>query len=152
MTIRPAIRDPKAFVSGAIFIALGLVFGIGALALQMGTAARMGPGYFPFLMAVMLGILGVVAIAEGLLRTGERPTGANLRAIVLISGAVLVFALSIRPLGLVPTVALASFLFSMADRDLRILPSAVAGIVLGVAAWAIFILALGLPWRAFPLP
>ena len=149
--MRSAIRDPKALVAGAIFVALGLVFGISAVSLQMGTAGRMGPGYFPSLMAAALVLLGIVAALEGLTRAGERPTGANLRAIVLVSGSVVVFALAIRPLGLVPTVAITSFLFSTADRDLRIVPSAVAAIVMALAAWAIFVLALGMPWRAFPV-
>ena len=148
--MKPAIRDPKAFVAGAMFIALGLVFGFSAASLQMGSAARMGPGYFPLLMAAILALLGVGTMIEGLTRMGDRPSGTNLRGIALISGSVLVFALAIRPLGLVPTVAITSFLFSMSDRDLRIVPSAVAAVVMALAAWLIFIVALGMPWRAFP--
>jgi putative tricarboxylic transport membrane protein len=110
----------------------------------------MGPGYFPFLMAVVLLVLGVGTTVEGLIRAGEPPSGTNLRGIALVTGGVMVFALAIRPLGLVPTVAITSFLFAMADRDLRNVPSAVAAIDMALASWLIFVVALGMPWRAFP--
>ncbi|HYG44796.1 MAG TPA: tripartite tricarboxylate transporter TctB family protein, partial [Bordetella sp.] len=42
------LRNRQDFWSGVMFIALGLGFAWKAASYQMGTAARMGPGYFPF--------------------------------------------------------------------------------------------------------
>ena len=42
------IRDIGA---GLIFIAIGLLFGLGSIGLEIGTALRMGPGYFPLVLA-----------------------------------------------------------------------------------------------------
>ena len=42
------LRNKQDFWAGAMFVALGLGFAWGATQYQMGTSARMGPGYFPF--------------------------------------------------------------------------------------------------------
>ena len=42
------LRNKQDFWSGVMFVALGVGFALGATSYSMGTAARMGPGYFPF--------------------------------------------------------------------------------------------------------
>ena len=62
----PAIRHPKDFVAGLIFLA----FGIAAIALSsgypLGTAARMGPGYFPRILGILLVVLGAALTLRAL--------------------------------------------------------------------------------------
>ena len=48
--------------AGVIFIAIGLLFGVGALHLELGTALRMGPGYFPLILAGLLVALGLAIV------------------------------------------------------------------------------------------
>jgi len=54
------LRNKQDFWSGVMFIALGVAFAIGATKYSMGTAARMGPGYFPFWLGVCLAGLGAI--------------------------------------------------------------------------------------------
>lgn len=143
------IRGPKALLAGLVFIALALVFGFGASGLTLGTAARMGPGYFPMMMAVALGLLGLCVAAEGLFKDDSRLEAAGLRGIALVGGSVLAFAASVESLGLIAAVAITSFLLSLADRDFRLLPALGAAAVLAGLSWLIFVYGLSMPWPAF---
>lgn len=143
------VRRSKSLFAGLIFIALALAFGISATSLSMGTAARMGPGYFPMMLAVLLAFLGILVAVEGIISGDEGPDRTSLRSVVLVAGSVIAFALSIESLGLVPAVALTSFLLSMADRQFRLVPSIAAALVLAVSSWLVFTLALSMPWPAF---
>ncbi|HEV8108108.1 MAG TPA: tripartite tricarboxylate transporter TctB family protein [Burkholderiales bacterium] len=60
------IKSPKEFWAGLMFIGTGLFFAIWALAFyQMGTAVRMGPAYFPFVLGGLLVFLGLLVFIEG---------------------------------------------------------------------------------------
>lgn len=143
------IRSPKNFIVGLIFIGLSLLFGISASGLQMGTPGRMGPGYFPLMLSIALGLLGIVVLIVGLRKDGDRPTGANIRGTILVTAAVVVFALAIRPLGLIPTVIASSLLFSLAGHEFRPVSAIVASLVLALGSWAVFIVGLRMPWTPF---
>ncbi|HXJ09276.1 MAG TPA: tripartite tricarboxylate transporter TctB family protein [Burkholderiales bacterium] len=62
------IKRPKDFWAGLMFIGFGLFTVIWSLThYQMGTAVRMGPGYFPVLLGGLLAVLGAAVFAESLL-------------------------------------------------------------------------------------
>ena len=84
----------KDFVSGIMFMAVGGAFAWGAVDYQIGEAARMGPGYFPFMLGILLAILGGLVIF-GAFKSGA-PGGDKIGAIawrplVFILGANLLF-------------------------------------------------------------
>jgi hypothetical protein len=54
------IKSQKDFISGLMFMGIGLAFAWGATKYSLGTGARMGPGYFPLLLGVMMAVLGAV--------------------------------------------------------------------------------------------
>lgn len=143
------IRGPKSLIAGLLFITLALVFGVSASSLTLGTAARMGPGYFPMLVAVVLGLLGMLATVEGMFRKDDRPEGTSIRGIVLVSGSVLSFAVAIESLGLVAAVAITSFLMSLAERNVRLVSALGTAVVMAGFSWVVFVYALSLPWPAF---
>jgi putative tricarboxylic transport membrane protein len=143
------IRGPKSLSAGLLFIGLALIFGVSASSLTLGTAAQMGPGYFPLLVAVVLGVLGVAVVAEGIFHSDDRPEGASLRGIAFVGGAVLAFAASVESLGLVAAVAITSFLMSLAERNVRLGSAVGAAVVLSSFSWLVFVYALSMPWPAF---
>jgi hypothetical protein len=143
------IRSPRNFIVGLIFLCLAMLFGISALRLNLGTAGKMGPGYFPLVLAIALGLLGLVVLIEGLRKPGERPEGTNIRGVILVGLSVAVFAFGVRPLGLVPTVAAASLLFSLAGHEFRPVSATIAALVLALGSWAVFIIGLRMPWAPF---
>jgi putative tricarboxylic transport membrane protein len=143
------VRASKGVLAGLIFIGLALLFGASALSLSMGTAARMGPGYFPMMLAITLALLGVLVVVEGLFSGADVPGRTNLRSVVLVAGSVVVFALSIESLGLVPAVALTSFLLSIADRHVELVSAFIVALVLALFSWLVFTVALSMSWPAF---
>jgi hypothetical protein len=52
------IKSQVDFFAGLMFLVVGALFAIGAQKYNVGSAARMGPGYFPMLLGILLGILG----------------------------------------------------------------------------------------------
>jgi hypothetical protein len=77
------------------------------------------------------------------------PGRTNLRSVVLVAGSVVVFALSIESLGLVPAVALTSFLLSIADRHVELVSAFLVALVLALFSWLVFTVALSMSWPAF---
>lgn len=52
------IKSQKDFFSGLMFMGIGLAFAIGASNYNIGNGARMGPGYFPLILGILLAIMG----------------------------------------------------------------------------------------------
>jgi hypothetical protein len=96
------LRDVLA---GLIFILIGASFALSARSIEIGTAFRMGPGYFPLLLSGLLMLIGAVialsALANG---TNESLGPVPWRGLVLVLAAPVVFGLTVRRLGLVPAI------------------------------------------------
>ena len=82
------VRSPKDFWSGVLFIAFGIVAIAVSGGYHMGTAARMGPGYFPRGLGWMLVILGAFVAARGVRVMGAPVAAFKARPIVFVLGAV----------------------------------------------------------------
>ena len=50
------IKSQKDFFSGLVFVVVGVAYALGATNYKIGDGARMGPGYFPLLLGVLLAI------------------------------------------------------------------------------------------------
>lgn len=112
------IRD---FYAGLLFMG----FGIGAMVLctgyQIGNAARMGPGYFPFALGAVLTLLGLAVCLRSLARgRGARGTRSiPWKPLVLVLSSVILFGLLLRPLGLICSTAVLVLVSSMASAEFR---------------------------------
>jgi hypothetical protein len=138
-------------ITGAVFVAFGLAFAVGALAdLRIGTPSEMGPGWFPLALGVVLVVLGLMVAGEGFLASEARRIGRPpWRAALLIVGALLFFGLTVRGLGLLPALFGAVLLGALAARQRRTL--VVVAIAVGLTALSIliFVVALRLPLSLF---
>jgi hypothetical protein len=106
---------PKDLFAGLVFIAIGFGFAVIAFTYDVGAPNQMGPGSFPLVLGVILVVLGGFIAARGLTDGEEGPIGAvSWRAVGLIVGAVIVFGLTVRTLGLVPSTFLATLMASRA--------------------------------------
>ena len=92
------LRD---MLAGAIFVVLGLLFMTGSLGLERGTAFRMGPGYFPLVLAGLLVVIGgaIVLRAWREEEIAIQMHAVPWRGLVLILAAPVVFGLTVRGLG-----------------------------------------------------
>jgi hypothetical protein len=139
-----SLRD---FLSGLIFVAIGALFVVGARELEVGSALRMGPGFFPLALAGILMLLGVVIAARSFAQN-PAPLGAiPWRGTVLILTAPVVFGLTVRGLGLVAAVALSVLIAAFASRRTNVRFASL--LTLGLTAFCVLVFSygLGLPLR-----
>jgi hypothetical protein len=102
------IKSQKDFLSGLMFLVVGGVFAWGATSYSIGTGARMGPGYFPMMLGILLAILGAVILMGSLII--ETPDGDKVgkiawKPLCYILGSNLIFGVL---LGGLPSIGLPS--------------------------------------------
>ena len=144
-------RSAKNVLAGLTFIGFGLAFAAGATAYDIGDPVRMGPGFFPLVIGVLLAILGVVIAATP--SADEEPiTAPPWRAAGLILGGIVVFGLTVRGPGLLPAIFLTALLTGLASRQTSPIGALLLAAALTVISVAIFVVALSLrlplvgPW------
>ena len=142
------IKSQRDFVSGVVFLGLGIAFAWGAAAYPLGAAEQMGPGYFPLLLGILLAALGVFIVFGSLVvetEDGEplgswawRPLGfilaANVAFGVMIAGLP---SIGLPPSGLVAAVVVLTFLAALAGRRFVLKEVAVLAVVLALATWLV---------------
>jgi putative tricarboxylic transport membrane protein len=136
----------KDICSGAIFIAVAGLFASSAIRLPLGTAVRMGPGYFPLVLCAALAALGAITLIKGMLYATEAPTPAEWRGLILIILAVVAFALLIEPLGFLPALVITITLSLLASPLMTVGVGALLLVGLTGFCWAVFIWGIKLPW------
>lgn len=142
-----ALRD---FAAGGIFIACGLAFAIMAYGYDLGTPVRMGPGTFPLALGCLLAALGVAVVAKGVLAgEGEAIGVIPWRALLLILGAVLVFGLTVRGLGLAAALFISIAMSAFASRRTSPAVALALAVLLTAFCALIFVFGLGLPLALF---
>jgi len=123
------IRDPKNFLGGSLLIGFGLGALLIARTYKMGTAFRMGSGYFPVLLSSLLIVIGIIVAALGF-KSGEvKLPKIAWRQLIMISASVAVFGLILKGAGLL----LATFVMVVVSRLARPGYSWIETLVLGVA-------------------
>ena len=150
LEIRRALKD---ILAGSVFIAFGLAFAIGALDYDIGSPLRMGPGYIPLALGLLLVGLGVLVVIKGFIAGSDEPLGeVPWRALVLITAALIFFGVTVRGLGVVGALFGASLLASLAREKTSPLGAVVIAAGLTAASVVIFVFALQLrlplvgPW------
>lgn len=143
------IRSQEDFWAGLMFIGFGILAIVVSRDYPMGSAMRMGPGYFPTAIGLCLMVLGAVIAATGFKTKGDGVGQFPWRAIVLLSVAFAFFAWGIDNAGFVPAVAVLIALSALAGREWRWKEVLVEIVVMIAGCWAIFIYGLELPFPLF---
>jgi hypothetical protein len=144
------VRHPKDFFAGLLFVAFGVAaFAIGSN-YPLGSAARMGPGYFPRMLGILLVVLGAIVALRALKLEGDRIRFGSLKPIVIVLGSVVLFGLLSPHLGLVLASVMLIVVSSAASPEFRWKEAFVSGVVLAAGAVLVFILGLGLQFSIWP--
>jgi uncharacterized protein YggT (Ycf19 family) len=149
-------RSLPDVLGGGIFVLIGGAFVVGSLGYELGTPLRMGPGYFPLLVGVIVAALGLAIVLKGLI-AGEVITFGAIpwRAVAAIVVALLFFGFTVERLGFVPTSAVSALLTTLASSRVRPLRAVLVAAGLTVASTLIFVVGLQLrlplwgPWLGF---
>ncbi len=145
-----AIRNQKDFWTGVLYVGLGAIAFFIARDYNFGSASRMGPGYFPRVLAALLVFFGILALVRGL-RQSAPPIGAIAwKPAIIVLGSMAAFGFLLERAGLV--IALVVLILGSAaasDRFRFEWRASLLAILLVVACVLVFIKGLGLPMQAF---
>jgi hypothetical protein len=144
------IRAPKDFWSGVMFCAFAAVAILAARGYSLGSAGKMGPGYFPLLLGLVLGALGLILIVRSLALDGDALPQFHLRPLAVIVAAVGLFGALIEPAGLALALAALILLAAAARPQVRWLETAAVALALIAFSIGVFVYMLGLPLPIWP--
>jgi Tripartite tricarboxylate transporter TctB family len=139
----------KDFWAGVIFIAFGAAFIFIARDYALGSAVRMGPGYFPTMLGWLLVAIGLIVGAMGFFTAEPIQRGALRPFLILV--AIVLFALALEPLGLVAATLVLIFVSALGGHEFHWVESLVLSAILIVVAVGVFWWGLGLQFKILPV-
>jgi len=143
-------RDLQDLAGGVLLSALGLFVALYARQYDMGTAARMGPGFFPQVLGWLLAALGVLVALPAWFRRGSGALDLQWRNFALVLGAIVLFALTLRPLGLLLATFASALLASVAERGFSWRGRLLTAAGVAVLTAAVFIGGLSMTLNLWP--
>ena len=146
------IKNPKDFYTGLLFMLFGGGFMWGATQYELGTAARMGAGYFPLILGGLLAFLGIVVFARGvtIAAPDSRIGRIAFLPMLFMFGSIAAFALLLRGAGLVVSILAIILISSLASPESRLKETLISAIVLCAASVTLFVYALNLQIPIWP--
>lgn len=146
----PKIRAEKDFWAGLLYVVLAAAFLWFGRDYKMGTAARMGPGYFPITLGWILGGFGVVSIIRSLTTDGEPIGGIAWKKLSILTLSVIAFAVILPKLGLIfalpALVGISSLGSEQSEYNLK---AVLALVALTAFCILVFVKGLGVPMPIF---
>ncbi|MDM0001116.1 tripartite tricarboxylate transporter TctB family protein [Variovorax sp. J22P240] len=156
------IKSKKNFVSGLMFASVGVAFSLGAISYNVGSAARMGPGYFPLILGALLAVLGLVVVGGSLTakpvsdsdpigKIAWKPLGfiigANVLFGILLAG---LRSVGLPAMGLIVAIYALVVVACMAGTDFRMKLAMTLATVLAIGSYLTFIVGLKLQFQVWP--
>ena len=155
------IKSQKDFFAGLMFLGVGVAFAWGATNYSLGSGARMGPGYFPLMLGVLMAVLGAAITFKALVveTVGGDKVGkwawkplffiiaANVVFGVLLAG---VPALKIPAFGLIVAIYAVTFIASMAETGWKVKNTFILATALAIGSYIAFVMALKLQFPVWP--
>lgn len=155
------IKSQRDFWSGLMFMAFGIAFAWGATNYTIGEGARMGPGYFPLMLGILLTLIGLFVTFEALVvetEDGEKIGKWAWKPLFFIIFSNIVFGLCIGglpriglpALGLIVGIYALVFIASLAGEEFKAKEVAVLATVLAIGSYLAFVVALKLQFPVWP--
>jgi hypothetical protein len=156
------LKSQKDFFAGLLYTVVGVAFAWGATSYNIGTGARMGPGYFPMLLGILLAIIGCVVMFVGALRSPAKDgdpigkwawkplffiIGANVLFGILLAGLP---SLGVPAMGLIVAIYGLTIVAGLAGATFSLVSSLILGTVLAVGSYLAFVVALKLQFIVWP--
>jgi hypothetical protein len=144
------IKNAEDFWAGLMFIGFGVLAVFIARDYAMGSAMRMGPGYFPTYLGALMVIIGAILTGRAFRVKGEGIGRWGWRPLLWLSAAFAAFGLLIEEAGFVLALLALIVASSLAGRDTRGVELLLLIAVLITGSVALFVYGLELPYRLFP--
>jgi hypothetical protein len=143
-------RDLQDLAGGVLLSALGLFVALYAQRYDMGTLARMGPGFFPQVLGWLLAVLGLLVAVPAWFRRSTGTIEVQWKNLLLVLGSLVLFALTLKPLGLLLATFAAALLASIAEDDFSWAGRIVTAVGVALVTAGIFIGGLSMSLNLWP--
>jgi hypothetical protein len=155
------IKSQRDFFAGLMFTVVGIAFAWGATTYSVGSGARMGPGYFPLMLGILLGILGIIVIFTALtIETvdGEPVGKIAWRPLGFIIGSNLVFGIllgglptfGLPAMGLIAAIYALVLIAGLAGEHYTLKSSLILATILAIGSYVAFVILLKLQFQVWP--
>lgn len=155
------LKSQKDFFSGLMFTVIGGGFAIGAKNYNIGDGARMGPGYFPLVLGVLLALLGAAVMFQSFVNGppgGDKIGKWAWRPLGFVIGANVLFGVTIGglpsiglpPLGLIMGIFGLTIVASLAGDRFKLKEVLILSAILSVGSYLAFVVLLKLQFPVWP--
>lgn len=134
---------------GAFLMLAGLFFAVQSARLEIGSAFRMGPGYFPLVLAIILIGLGIVVAISAINAESEGIGPIAWRGMLFILVAPILFGILLRGFGFLPSIFISALVAGFASTRMKVTYAVLLAAGLTLFATLVFVKGLGLPFRLF---
>ena len=155
------IKSQKDFFSGLFYTVAGSAFALGATNYNVGTGARMGPGYFPLLLGILLALIGVFVMFKAI--TVKTPDGDKIGSwawkplFFIILGNVLfgillggLPSLGVPAMGLIVAIYGTTMVVSLAGDTFKLKEVLILATILSIGSYGAFVKLLNLQFPVWP--
>lgn len=155
------IKSQKDFFSGLMFMVVGIAFAWGATTYSVGSGARMGPGYFPLMLGILLALIGSVITFKALVvetESGDKIGKWAWKPLFFILAANFLFGIllgglpsfGIPAMGMILGIFALVIIASLAGNEFNLKGVLVLSVVLAVGSYLAFVVLLKLQFPVWP--
>jgi hypothetical protein len=144
------IANPRDFCAGALFVVIGIAAIVAGSQYTLGTAARMGPGYFPRILGILLIALGGILAIRAMRIPGPGLPAIRWRPTLIVLGSVVLFGAIVRSAGVALSTVILIFAASAASHEFRPREALIVGVFLAAMAVGVFVVGLQLQLPIWP--
>lgn len=147
------IRNQRDFGAGVMYMVIGIFFAGVATKYQMGTAAKMGPGYSPFYLGILMFLLGLLVAVKAFSAKAaiEAIPKFNWKVMAKITGAVVLYGLLLPRLGFLIAVVVLVFVSASASKEFTWKGTAINAAFLVTFTYSVFVVGLKLQFPLLPI-
>jgi Tripartite tricarboxylate transporter TctB family len=147
------IRNQRAFAAGALFLIVAIFYFVMSFNYATGTPARMGPGFFPRMVSILFGLVGVGILLGAMAPKAkqEKLEKWDFKGLLWIAGSVALFGLLLPTFGLVIALAVLIIVASLASQEFTWRGTLVNTVVLVIFCVAVFVYGISLQFPVWPI-
>jgi putative tricarboxylic transport membrane protein len=151
MTPANELGNNKRFLAGLMFLAIGAVAIWMAQDYPIGSALRMGPGYFPIVLSGIMVLFGIYELVLGIMKSDPVKGNWSIRALIVLPLAAVLFGILMEHGGFIPALVVLVFASAASSNEFKFMEVLISAVVLTIGSVGLFIYGLGLPYPLFSL-
>lgn len=142
-------KDTQDIIGGVALAALGVFAAVYAQRYEFGDVQRMGAGYFPVVLGIILTVLGILIALPAFFRRGDAIRG-EWKNLFFVIASVVVFALTLKLLGLILATVVSVVVSLIPEQETRLKGSLLVAAGISLLTYLIFSLGLGMVLPVWP--